>query len=412
MDNLWHVFRFEFSRMLQRRAYLFMTFVVPVLAVVIMFGVLAYQDFQASRPEDPQQAASEEDEEINQLGYVDESGMFPEPGLFATALTRYDDVDSALAAMDANEVDSVFVIGADYEESGTITRYINEFSLDSITSDGFFRSFLLNNLLRGVDRDLILRLQSDVVFTEHNVAETGESEVAQSEDASFLIVYVFGLLLAFATFFAGGYLLQSVVEEKETRMVEVILSAMRPLPLLTGKVLAYGILGLFQVVLWAVTAVFIMDRLGNIIPALAGLTVSPELVFWSVVYFVLGYLLFSGGYAAIGAISTSQREGPQMAVFITLPAMLPFYFLTLFIESPHATLPVVLSLFPITAPMSMIMRLGIADVPLIEILISLVLLAIATVGLIWFAGRLFRVNTLLAGQSPKLRDLVRIVRED
>ena len=132
---------------------------------------------------------------------------------------------------------------------------------------------------------------------------------------------------------------------------------------------------------------------------------------WMLLYFVLSYLMIGGLYAAIAAVAPSMREGPQMAVVVTLPAMLPLYFTSVFADTPNATLPVILSFFPLTAPMSMIQRLAIVDVPVIEVVISLVLLALGAAGAIWLAGRLFRVNTLLAGQLPKWRDLLRVVRE-
>jgi ABC-2 type transport system permease protein len=112
----------------------------------------------------------------------------------------------------------------------------------------------------------------------------------------------------------------------------------------------------------------------------------------------------------VGAISNSAREGPQYAVVFTLPAVIPLYFISVFLTAPDAGLPVVLSLFPITAPIAMVMRLLITTVPAWQIILSLALLALTIFGMMWLAGRLFRVQTLLAGQTPKLRDLARIVR--
>jgi ABC-2 type transport system permease protein len=408
VNALWHVFKFELIRVGRRRAYLFTTVAIPILAIVAMFGYQAYRNWQDTRNVD--KPAAEENADVGKIGYVDHSGLFPDPGLFGTALIRYPDDQAALDAMKAGEVDSVFVIAVDYLETGDVTQYIDTFSIGTMEVEGFVRSCLVNTLLQGVDRELVQRLQSDLHVVEHLVTQTGEATVAKSEGSSFLLVYVFALLLAFATFFSGGYLLQGVVEEKETRMVEVLLSTLQPRFLLAGKVLASGLLGLIQILIWSVTAIFIMDRLSGLISSLNDLSVPPDLLLWSVLYFIVGFLFFAGGYAAIGAVSSSQREGPQLAVFITLPAMLPFYFLTVIIDSPNGTLAMVMSLFPLTAPIGMIQRLAVTDVPLVQILLSLGLLGLATVGMIGLAGRLFRMNTLLAGQAPKWRDLVRLAR--
>jgi len=277
--------------------------------------------------------------------------------------------------------------------------------------DSFFQAFLTDRLLQGVDRDLALRLRSDIVIVEHQVAVTGEAALARSEDSSFVLVYVFALLLAISMFYAGGYLLNSVIQEKESRMMEVVLSSVRPLSLLSGKVLAAGLLGLIQIVVWVIAAVAAMDRLGAVIPSLSDLAVTPEILVWTVLFFIGGYLLFAGAYAAVGAVSQSMREGPQMVVVFTLPAMLPYYFIAVFVETPNATLPLVLSLFPITAPVAMVMRLTVTAVPLWQLVLSLGLLLLAAGGAIWLAARLFRVQILLAGHMPRWRDIPQLVRE-
>jgi len=127
-------------------------------------------------------------------------------------------------------------------------------------------------------------------------------------------------------------------------------------------------------------------------------------------YFVLAYLLFAGLYAVIGAISNSMREGPQYAVIFTLPAALPFYFISVFSSTPDAALPVIMSLFPLTAPIAMTLRLLVAPVPAGQIALSLGLLALGVVAAIWAAGRAFRVQVLLAGQPPKFRELGKLLR--
>jgi ABC-2 type transport system permease protein len=112
----------------------------------------------------------------------------------------------------------------------------------------------------------------------------------------------------------------------------------------------------------------------------------------------------------VGALSGSMQEGPQYAVIFTLPAAIPFYFFSVFLSTPDGPIPVVFSLFPLTASLSMVMRMVLSTVPAWQIGLSLGLLALADVGMMWLAGRLFRVQILLAGQTPRLRDLPKLVR--
>jgi ABC-2 type transport system permease protein len=216
------------------------------------------------------------------------------------------------------------------------------------------------------------------------------------------------MISAFST---SGYLMQSVVEEKESRMVEVLLSSMRPRDLLAGKFIALSILGMAQMLLWAGTVVFIVSQITTILPTVVGLNITALQLAVLLVYFILGYLLFGSAYAALGALATNMREGPQLAVFITLPAVVPLYALTLISGAPNGPVAVVLSIFPLTAPLTMVMRAALVEVPTSELLISVALLSLTIALIIWLAGRLFRVNTLLAGQMPKFRDILRLVRE-
>ncbi|MCA9910624.1 MAG: ABC transporter permease, partial [Anaerolineae bacterium] len=219
-------------------------------------------------------------------------------------------------------------------------------------------------------------------------------------------------------FMTNGYLLQSVIEEKESRLIEILISTIRPFDLLTGKILAFGILGLLQVSIWTGTFIFLgwlsgREALQSFLPilqSLANLTIPYELLPLLLVYFLLGYAFFAGLYGIVGAISNSMREGPQYAIVFTLPAVLPFYFISIFATTPNDTLPLVLSLFPLTAPLGMAMRLVVTEVPFWQIALSIGLLALGVVGSLWLASRLFRVNTLLAGRLPKLRDLPQLVR--
>jgi ABC-2 type transport system permease protein len=189
---------------------------------------------------------------------------------------------------------------------------------------------------------------------------------------------------------------------------------MRPTQLLAGKILALGLLGLLQIIVWLM-ALILLGRLAagsgiTVLMALVNLNLTPMQVFLFLLYFVGGYLFFAAAYGMVGAISASMQEGPQFAVFFTLPAAIPLYFISLFTTAPDSPLPVILSLIPITAPLSMVMRISITTVPAWQIAVSLILLIALDLVMIWLAGRMFRVQTLLAGQAPKLRDIPQLLR--
>jgi ABC-2 type transport system permease protein len=213
-----------------------------------------------------------------------------------------------------------------------------------------------------------------------------------------------------SVFWGGGYLMQSVVQEKESRIIEIILSSVRPTPLLLGKILAMGLLSLLQVATLAGTFILIVSQAGNLSAAVGNVHIGAGTVVVLVVYFLLGFLLFGSLMAAIGALTTSVRESQNLVAVVTLPAAIPYFFLAIFTEEPNGPLAVILSLFPLTAPLSMVMRVSAATVPVFQLVLGVVLLALAVAFAIWLAGRVFRVNVLLMGNMPKLRDIPRLIR--
>jgi ABC-2 type transport system permease protein len=414
------VFRYELRRNLRRRGYLFTTFGVPLIAAALLFG---YQFIQSQRSADdaPQENPATQSliEELNfenarHAGYVDLSGEFGSPGELRQILTRYPDEASAQAALEAGDIPLYYVIAPDYLETGEVTTVQPRLNISEIQVDPIQR-LILNTLSEGVDPQVVQRL-----IRPSNIQETNLSLVnAESgEDTSFVVVYAFAITLMIALFTTNGYLMQSVIEEKETRLIEILISTVRPAQLLGGKILAMGLIGLLQIVVW-IGSIYGLIRLAGgaaldqavgVLAMIANIPIPVEIIPTLLLYFVLSYFMFAGLYAIVGALSNSLREGPQYAVIFTLPAALPLYFLPLFASSPDGPIPTLLSFFPITAPIAMAERLVISNVPTWQVLLSLALVGVTAVVVMWLAGRVFRVQVLLAGHMPRLAELPRLIR--
>jgi ABC-2 type transport system permease protein len=417
--HITHVFLYEFRRNFRRKGYLFTTFGIPLIAFILYFGYQAINTLNTRNPSPAAGAsqaiasAAELFKGISRAGYVDLSGQFPDAGDLKDKLTRYDDETSAQAALSSGKIDLYYVIPADYLKTGDVTLVMPRLNLGQISADPV-RRLVLGQLSQGIDRSLFSRLVDPVNVQEINLQRDSSGKTQTNFGADFAVAYLFAILLMLAVFTTNGYMMQTVIEEKETRLIEILISSMRPTQLLAGKILALGLLGLLQIIVWLV-ALVVLGRLaaGSGITALAALislNVTPIQVLIFLVYFVFGYLFFAAAYGMVGAISASMQEGPQFAVFFTLPAAIPLYFIGLFTTSPDAPLPVILSLIPVTAPLSMVMRISLSTVPAWQIAVSLILLIALDVVMIWLAGRMFRVQTLLAGQAPKLRDIPRLLR--
>ncbi len=422
--RIWEVFFYELRRNFRRKGYLFTTFGVPVLALVATLALPSlFASLGADVPEqnnDPTQLnlPTELMQGIERAGYIDQTGRISAPsGDLAAAFTRYDDEQAAQAALDTGAIQTYYVIPADYFETGDITQVLPRLTITQINPD-LIRQLVLNTLGEGVDPQVFQRLDDPANFREVDRQRNTDGDSEAAFDARFIVVYVFAIILLGSLFTTNGYLLQSVIEEKETRLIEILLSSLRPFELLAGKIAAMGILGLLQVLVWTGAFLFfgwlsLNDQMRALLPLLTGIariTIPFNILPTLFLYFLLGYLLFASLFGVVGALSNSMREGPQYTVIFVLPAVAPFYFLSIFATTPNATLPVILSLFPLTAPMSMAMRLAVTDVPLWEIALSLFLLALSVAGVMWLAARLFRVGTLLAGQMPKLKDIPALLR--
>jgi len=418
-NRMFSVFVYELRRNGRRKGYLFMTLGIPLLGLILVLGyqVIASRDGNALAL--PQQVESLDDvidvDGIQHAGYVDKSGMFGEPGELADVLTRFEEEAAVRTALDAGTIDVYYVIEPDYLATGQVTLVMPTLNISDLTP-AIIRRLALNTLARDVgDPALLERLANPANYEKVILQRNAPEGNVGAEGAAFAVVYIFAMTLLFSLFVTNGYLMQSVIEEKETRLIEILIASARPMQLLGGKILALGLLGLGQIAAW-LAGIFLILRVaggsqaGDALAVLATLYIPAGIVPLLLVYFALAYLMFASAYSIVGALSNSMREGPQYAAIFTLPAVIPLWFTQIFASTPDAPLPVFLSLFPITAPLGMIQRLAISDVPPVEVAVSVGLLALTVVGMLWLAGRVFRVQTLLAGHAPSLRELPRLLR--
>jgi len=446
------VFRYETRQQLRRKSYLFMTFGIPLLALAGFFGYQFYQDQTASKSDKPKTSVNE-NKGLDKIGYVDltPEHLFPAPDSYGDVnctpseaeiamilnptgpdLARsqvvkrisspyclrgivlpYPSFAAAKQALDDQVFDVLYVIQPDYLDTGDIWTYMKGFNITQAGTQTTMEDFVLRSLLYNADaadfETLYWRLKNPAVVTVNKITDSGAAQ-SDNEDRNFLLVYGFGLAMMFSIFWGGGYLMQSVVQEKESRIIEIVLSSVPPMPLLLGKILAMGMLALMQVGMLLGTFLFLMSRGEQVSEQIGNISVSGGTVVLTIVYFLLGFLLFGSLMAAIGALSNTVRDSQNYVVVVTLPAAIPFFFLSIFAQEPNQILAVILSIFPITAPLSMIMRLAVESVPAGEVALSLAVLALSVLGAIWLAARLFRVNTLLMGSTPKIKDIPKLLR--
>jgi len=275
------------------------------------------------------------------------------------------------------------------------------------------KSFLLSNLLEGqTSLEIAERVKAPLQLYSIRLDETGNVATEQGGVGAFIIPFLFGFLLIIAIFSSSGYLLQGLGEEKENRIMEILLSSVSTRQLLTGKVLGLGAAGLVQMVIWLLSAVFLVRLASTTIGGvLSTLQISGNLLFLGIVYFFLGYLLFAVLMAGIGAIGATARESQQMSMLIIMPVWIPAWVSFLFIEDPDHIVNTILTIIPITAPMAVFMRLGTSGIPTWELIVSITLLVVSILGALVLAAKVFRTFLLIYGKRPRLGEIIRCLRE-
>lgn len=241
------------------------------------------------------------------------------------------------------------------------------------------------------------------------------------DDPAFAAAYVGSFVLYMVILIYAVAVMRSVLEEKTSRIVEVILSSLRPWQLMLGKILGVGAVGLTQLGVWAVVgagAVLMgLPALMAARPELAQMSelasLLPGLGFFAyfLVFFLGGYFIYSALYAAVGAMCNSDEEAQQAQFPLMMLIVVPVFALVGVIERPNATLSVVLSLVPFFSPFLMFARAAGGAAPFWQVALSVVLMALTVVGVAWLAGRIYRVGILMTGKRPTLPELVRWLRQ-
>jgi ABC-2 type transport system permease protein len=270
----------------------------------------------------------------------------------------------------------------------------------------------------GVDEALVKRAMKPADMETTKVSDG--KLTGQSGQESFMIAYFMGFLLYLSILIYGQQTMTSVIEEKTSRIMEVLTSSLTPFQMLLGKVLGVGLTGLTQMTIWGGT-VFLLSSQRAHLAGLFGMSADavqsfpipsmpPVLLVVFLLYFVLGFLLYGAMYAAIGAMCNTIQETQQYAIFVTLFIMVGFFSVFALIKDPNGSLGVTMSYIPFFAPFTMPVRWSLSSVPPLQLAFSLVLMVVALLACVWLAARIYRTGILMYGKKPSWRELWRWVR--
>ena len=235
----------------------------------------------------------------------------------------------------------------------------------------------------------------------------GSRQIGSDNWFTILFPMIAGLAFITAMFTAGGYLMQAMVAEKENRTMEVLITSVSPNQFMSGKILADLAIGLTQILAWVlfILVLVIILSTSTSLTFLKGIQISAHTILLVVVILLPGFVTVAALMATIGATVAEAREGQQMVGLISLPIWIPYMLTGLIMGNPNSPVVIILSLFPLTAPLTMLLRDSLTIIPAWQIAASAVVMTLSAVGAIWLAGRAFRIGMLQYGKRLAWRQL-------
>ncbi len=431
MNKIFLIIQREYLSRVKKKSFLVMTFLVPAL-IIGMYALVAFLSVKGG-------------DKKAELKVVDESGIFA--GSFKNSAsvnftTAKEGLDAAKKEALGNGEGFVLYIPADIEKGGNIELFSKKKAgLSAVSNiEKQVNDLLRNKQLKdaGIDPATLQQIDPDININSIELTEEGEKD--SSAGAAYAIGFAAAILIYISLFIYGAQVMRGVIEEKTSRIVEVVISSVKPFQLMMGKIIGVGLVGLTQFILWivlsttltgAASKVLLKDQLdqvktevkidgqakptqelaaegpaAKIINAVQTLNL-PYILGCFLVFFLGGYLIYSALFAAIGAAVDNETETQQFMFPITLPLLFTYIMSFSFIvNNPDSTLSFWLSIIPFTSPIAMMVRLPFG-VPGWEVALSMVLLIAGFLFTTWLAARIYRVGILMYGKKVSFKELAK-----
>ena len=303
-----------------------------------------------------------------------------------------------------------------FEEQRAFRRMISQIVTNKRLEDKGYAAHEVRDLMRGI------RLTEYAVTTKTEKVEGEETSKVESQETAMVklgLTYVLTFSLYLFTLLYGASVMRSVLEEKTTRIVEVIISSIKPHQLLFGKIIGVCLVCLTMFLIWGGCAILLLMNINPILGLFGIQGIPPEFIeiidiikstglsafLYFLVYFVSGFFLFSTIYAAAGAMCNSEEEAQQVATPLVMMLILPFMLMFGLFRVPDATLTIALSHIPFFSPLIMFMRINVLTPPLWEILLNIAVMIATIFGAILVMGKIYKIGILMYGKRPTLGEL-------
>ena len=412
MHKIWLIIKREYLVRVRKKSFIIMTILGPML----MAALLIVPTFLATQTKENRIIALNEDANFN----LEDSEFihFTTIPTSEAEILKTDFSESLFYALLHIEGEN-FTLYSNQQISLSVSKSI-ERQLEQIIEHEKLKLF-------GIDLQILENASTEINITTKIISEDGNTSNSQAE-ASMGIGFISGILIYMFIFMYGTMVMRGVIEEKTSRIVEVIISSVKPFQLMMGKILGVALVGLTQFVLWILLTIIIstvaelafLDAnvmatemnssdqsviLAQVAEFTGGINLL-QIFLAFIFYFLAGYLMYSALFAAVGSAVDAEADTQQFVLPITIPLILSFVLITPIMENPDGTLAFWMSMIPFTSPVIMMVRLpfGVANW---ELALSIVILIAAFIGTTWFAGRIYRTGILMYGKKVSYKELWR-----
>ncbi len=423
MREMWIIIRREFRERVRTRAFLVSTVLLPLFVV----GIFLFPFLMERRGSGAEYRIVIVDETPDALGERIASSLRAPPSVERGDRFQVERIarplpavaDSLTALTRGEELDGYLWIGEDFLETGSAlyrSRIVTNLALNQRLAAAASEAVRAERLDRaGLDGGEVAAILRPATLETAQITRTGEG--GADARATMTLAYVITFILYLFIILYGTQVMQSVHEEKNNRIAEVLMSSIRAPQLLAGKIFGVGGAALVQMAVWGgLIALAALQReriaaaLGLPLEALAVLRIDPWVAMPLVLFALLGFFLYAALFATTGAATQDMQEANQFIWVLLMPLFLPMIMQFQIVSAPHGALATALSWIPLTAPLAMPLRMGATEIAAFEILGSLLVLAV-TIGLVsWVAGKIYRVGMLSTGKRASLGELWQWVR--
>lgn len=399
MAKIWQIIKHEYIKHVFTKRFLFGVLSLPIFVCLMFAVVLIVTAFSMNT--DP-------------VGIIDHAGILQEifppaekGSLFNPQITflPYDSEDQANSDLEAGTIQAYYLIPEDYPQNTRVKLTYNEEPASNVQTQ--FIQLIRKNLepFQEMDPQIWERLQSGSNIT--TLSLDNSREVNQDQWYLILIPFIAGILFIIVVMTSGGYLLQAVVEEKENRTMEIVVTSVSPNKLMAGKIIGNIGVGLTQLFAWLIFGWIALKVGERFWPALAEFSLPANYIVILLLTLLPAFIMVAAIMAAIGSTMTEMQEAQQISSLVSLSMTIPFYFSNMFMMNPNGPFATALSFFPMTAALTLLMRMGFTVVPTWQIVVIVAILILSALAAVWFAGRAFRLGMLQYGKKLSIKDVLR-----